>query len=616
MTSLDDYRQAMLEELAISEELSQWMRSRRTGEAFERASTPLSRSRVRPLRPAIVQQPQQRNPVGFTQQHMRRPATAGEITRPVSVSLRRPASADGEHQNSVQGAQPEAVARAHPTNFDASRSTARYRGSQCASAERLSAVSSRPPEQGLLRHLPSASSSAALAPRTAALPTASDAADTAQHVPRAPRSPDLSPRTAQSNARHAADPLELLPLAPSLPELTPTITYSARGHAAQSTHEDEQFEALARRLEQCERELAQERAAARAAADEMQEERHVMAEERRSMAARLANGMANHSQAGGYSQVQVAAATRMQHAWRVARAHWLLVTSLAPRGHLPSVLILGANHIDNNIEVTRMGDWDDPNASVGLAHGSAHLSALDSLEAVEMWQGLGGKALNFAAVVAQLGVHTHLVSVLGQDHSASLIRKYLRHVSSETHSLSLKGVFESPKEEASAGGKTGSAYIIISQASGKRLVTSFAGTNKDIGERELAYVAELLHDRNKCVRTLLLALEIPIEPMVRVVAMGADVGTTTLLRLTPLTESKVAATRELVKAGVNGLLATVKEARMLCLQAGSAAAVADAEAAAELLLHTFASVQFVVVSTDRCHLLRELPTGGSSWRTR
>ena len=317
------------------------------------------------------------------------------------------------------------------------------------------------------------------------------------------------------------------------------------------------------------------------------------------------------------------AASLIQAHWRGATVRRKTFSELLGQA-AESVLVFGSNHVDINIEVERLGDEDANGAgSAGLAHGSSHLASNDSFEALDTWTVPGGKGINFAAAISQLGVPTHFVSILGTDSRGEVLHKYLRSIA-RSGLLNISGVFrgteapkvetpkadapkaDAPKAAARAVQQTGSAYITISRATGKRMLASFDGTNALVGEREVAFASNLLRDASARVRTIVLALEIPLEPMLPLVAAAKEAGVETLLRLTPLSSKKVAGVRELLSGGgVVGVCGTVREVRKLCGESGSAATVADAESAARSFLYQFEAVQFVIVTTDRCHLLRE-----------
>ena len=173
----------------------------------------------------------------------------------------------------------------------------------------------------------------------------------------------------------------------------------------------------------------------------------------------------------------------------------------------------------------------------------------------------GGKGLNQAAAVVQLGVSTHLVGLIGRDPLGAFVTNYLDELSAYTP-LNLDGVEIAEAADARVG-----LGMVVEGIQGERLTISCPGANMLVGEHEASYAVELLQsahgERGRWVDILLVQLEVPLRAT-RVVLEAAQRrgrACSVMLKPSPLGPSNEEETRALLHDGlVSCVFATLQEA--------------------------------------------------------
>ena len=115
-----------------------------------------------------------------------------------------------------------------------------------------------------------------------------------------------------------------------------------------------------------------------------------------------------------------------------------------------------------------------------------------------------------------------------------------------------------------------------------------------MGETQVQYASRLLQDPSFPIAIVLMALEVPFEPMCKVARQAASNGCLVALKPSPLLRDQVPTVCRFVEGSVGMLFATIPEARLL-LGSHVPDSIAGAEEAAARLLERFASLKIALV---------------------
>ena len=159
----------------------------------------------------------------------------------------------------------------------------------------------------------------------------------------------------------------------------------------------------------------------------------------------------------------------------------------------------------------------------------------------------GGKGLNQAVTTARLGVTTHLVGLLGNDHYYHVLEDALTEVA-KSSPLQSDGVVHAQQP----GVKSGVAVVLVAKDNNKKTIFC-PGANMCVDHSDAERAVELLKEPSKDggsgrVDVVLLSLEVPIPPM-RIVAAEAHARDCLVaLKPSPVSKSTADAVRDLMCA--------------------------------------------------------------------
>lgn len=175
--------------------------------------------------------------------------------------------------------------------------------------------------------------------------------------------------------------------------------------------------------------------------------------------------------------------------------------------------------------------------------------------------GPGGKGSNQAVAAARAGAETHIITRLGEDTFAAL--------AAETWDWA--GV--TPAVSRHPDGYTGAAYIFVEEATGNNAIIVCPGVAADLCPQDIDANTDLIRGAS----VFMTQLEQPVETAQYALAIAREAGVTTILNpapAAPLPEGMLALCD----------IATPNESETEALTGLRVETVADAEAAADLLL--------------------------------
>ena len=205
----------------------------------------------------------------------------------------------------------------------------------------------------------------------------------------------------------------------------------------------------------------------------------------------------------------------------------------------PRLTVLGSLNMDISVTVSRL-----PAPGATVLGGAAAFSP-------------GGKGANQAVAAARLGATVRMVGCVGDDEFGRLLRAAL-----EAEAVGDDGVRTVP------GVPSGLAMITV-DATGENIITVAPGANREVGEAEIAAIADMAAD------VLVISAEVPAAAVRAVLAIRGEA-----LRVLNLAPPPPQAA-ELVAAGVDWLVVNESEAAAV-LGRPVAGLAAAARAAADL----------------------------------